>query len=87
MDGRDLRYLPTAGYSLFCETGSFGKASFAPASTHHSSLVTLVAAIGRIGSLRGLRVPQGKLTGGNVATSLIPRSYEIVSVGSLSMAL
>jgi len=36
------------GHVLFCETGSFGKASFAPDITRHSQLVILVAVIGRI---------------------------------------
>jgi hypothetical protein len=37
---RKLRYLPTAEHFLFCETGSFGKASFAPRFTPHSSLLS-----------------------------------------------
>jgi hypothetical protein len=48
--GRKLRYLTTARHFLFCETGSFGKASFAPAPHLWDSLhITFIAAIGCIG--------------------------------------
>jgi hypothetical protein len=48
--GRKLRYLPTAKVFLFCETGSFAKASFAPAPhLWDSSHIIFIAAIGRFG--------------------------------------
>jgi len=51
--GRKLRYLTTAEHFLFCETGSFGKASFSP--LFYSSLVALVAATGAASGVKDQR--------------------------------